>query len=52
MSGAEIRAVAVEAGYFAMRAGRVTIKMKDFEMAVSKVRDEEEGDAEYLHYIN
>ncbi|MCK5321673.1 MAG: AAA family ATPase [Candidatus Aenigmarchaeota archaeon] len=52
MSGAEIRAVAVEAGYFAMRAGRVTIKMKDFESAVSKVRDEEEGDAEYLHYIN
>jgi proteasome regulatory subunit len=52
MSGAEIRAVAVESGYFAMRAGREFVKMDDFYKAVHKVKDEESVDENYLHYIN
>ena len=52
MSGAEIRAVAIESGYLAMREGRVIIKMKDLEEALVKVKDEESTDKEYLHYIN
>ncbi len=45
-SGAEIRAVATEAGYFAIRENRTSIIEKDFIDAVKKVRrkEEEEGD--------
>lgn len=36
-TGADIRAIVVEAGYFAIRDGRKVIEMKDFEAAVEKV---------------
>lgn len=45
-SGAEIRAVATEAGYFAIRENRTSIIEKDLVDAIKKVRkkEEEEGD--------
>lgn len=48
-SGAEIRAVCTEAGYFAIRNKRFTIKHQDFLKAIMKVKssEEREGD-EYL----
>src|SRR3989344_2510593 len=39
-SGAEIRAVCTEAGYFAIRNNRTKIIHKDFELAVTKVQQE------------
>lgn len=44
-SGAEIKAVATEAGYFAIRANRTEITEKDLKDAIIKVkqREEEEG---------
>ena len=49
-SGAEIRAVCTEAGYFAIRENRNTVTKEDFLKAVEKVKREEEieGD-EYLN---
>lgn len=41
MSGAEIRAVCTEAGYFAIRNKRYKVEMKDFVTAVIKVKKEE-----------
>lgn len=41
-SGAEIRAVCTEAGYFAIRDDRIEIKKKDFLDAIAKVKREEE----------
>jgi proteasome regulatory subunit len=41
-SGAEIHAVATEAGYFALREHRTTVNEKDFESAITKVRRYEE----------
>jgi len=41
-SGAEVRAVCTEAGYFAIRDDRTTIKEKDFLDAIVKVKREEE----------
>lgn len=38
MSGAEIKAVCTEAGYFAIRDNRFTIKQKDFKDAIGKVK--------------
>ncbi len=46
-SGAEIRAVATEAGYFAIRANRTKVKEDDMLKAVEKVRQEEEFEEEY-----
>ena len=45
-SGAEIKAVCTEAGYFAIREDRIKIFSKDFTRAVKKVKQEEklEGD--------
>ena len=42
ISGAEIKAVATEAGYFAIRNKRDTVKEEDFLNAISKVRKEED----------
>ncbi len=42
LSGAEIKAVCTEAGYFALRKNRVSVKMDDFIKAIEKVRREEE----------
>ncbi len=39
-SGAEIKAVATEAGYFAIRENRTTVKQKDFLDAILKVKEE------------
>jgi len=49
-SGAEVKATATEAGYFAIRKNKTTITEKDFLEAVEKVKKEEklEGD-DYLH---
>ncbi len=48
-SGAEIKAVCTEAGYFAIRENRTSVTHKDFEQAIVKVRKqgEEEGE-DYL----
>lgn len=40
-SGAEIRAVCTEAGYFAIRDKRTTANMSDFLMSIDKIRQEE-----------
>ncbi len=48
MSGAEIKAVCTEAGYFAIRVNRNYIIEKDFLEAVKKVRHMEEQEEEYL----
>jgi proteasome regulatory subunit len=45
-SGAEIRAVCTEAGYFAIRQNRRTIKKEDLIKAVKKVREEAELEGE------
>ncbi|MBN1644517.1 AAA family ATPase [Candidatus Woesearchaeota archaeon] len=42
LSGAEIKSIATEAGYFAIRDKRNKIKEKDFLQAIEKVRTEEE----------
>jgi len=42
MSGAEIKHVCTEAGYFAIRANRSKVSQKDFEDAIIKVKQEEE----------
>ena len=49
-SGAEVRAVCTEAGYFAIREDRATVTEQDFVSAIAKVKREEaiEGD-EYLN---
>jgi proteasome regulatory subunit len=41
-SGAEIHAVCTEAGYFALREERTTVKQTDFEKAIEKVKRYEE----------
>ena len=45
-SGAEVRAVCTEAGYFAIRENREHVTQKDFLAAIEKVRIEEEEDGE------
>ena len=40
-SGAEIKAVCTEAGYFAIRANRTKILKEDFLNAIEKVKREE-----------
>jgi proteasome regulatory subunit len=50
LSGAEIKAICTEAGYFAIRENRTKIKEDDFLSAIAKVKKTEmlEGD-DYLH---
>lgn len=45
-SGAEIRAVCTEAGYFAIRSNRTTLTKEDFLKAIDKVREEEKTEGE------
>lgn len=45
-SGAEIKAVCTEAGYFAIRADRTRITPEDFRSAVRKVKEEKELEGE------
>lgn len=48
-SGAEIKASCTEAGYFALRESRTSVRQKDFERAVEKVKRYEEIEGrEYL----
>jgi proteasome regulatory subunit len=49
-SGAEIRAVCTEAGYFAIRENRVFVVEKDFYKAIKKVKEEESVEGE--EYLN
>ncbi len=43
-SGAEIASVATEAGMFAIRDDRTTVRTADFENAVEKIEDEDSGE--------
>lgn len=47
-SGAEIKAVCTEAGYFAIRANRTKIMHKDFLEAIEKVKRKEAEDETYI----
>lgn len=50
MSGAEIKAVCTEAGYFAIREDRIKITREDMLKAIEKVRHEEQEEGqEYLN---
>ena len=49
-SGAEIKAVCTEAGYFAIRENRTKVDKKDMVKAIDKVRTEEA--AEGKDYMN
>lgn len=51
MSGAEIRAVCVEAGYFAIRDDRFIVTLKDFNKAVVKIAVEETEKKKDLTYM-
>lgn len=44
MSGAEIKAVCTEAGYFAIRQNKVTVNKNDFEKAIEKVLSSEQSE--------
>lgn len=46
MSGAEIKAVCTEAGYFAIRKNKYKVTQKDFLDAIKKVKDEEKSEGE------
>lgn len=49
-SGAEVRAVVTEAGYFAIRDNRTTVRQSDFVRAIEKVRRLEQTEGEnYMH---
>ncbi len=48
-SGAEIRAVVTEGGYFAIRANRSSINKNDLRQAIEKVRRDEELEEEHMH---
>ena len=47
-SGAEVRAMCTEAGYFAIRSKRTKILQKDFVQAIIKVKQKEKYDDSYL----
>jgi len=49
-SGAEIKAVCTEAGYFAIRDDRTSVSEKDFISAIDKINEDE--DSEGLDHIN
>lgn len=49
LTGADIRAVCTEAGYFAIREERASVETKDFISAITKVRSKEESEStEYV----
>lgn len=48
-SGAELRAVCTEAGYFAIRANRFSITSMDFTKAIEKVKAKDSSSTEYLN---
>ena len=42
VSGAEIKAICTEAGYFAIRGKRTKVTQKDFLRAVEKIKNDKE----------
>jgi len=49
-SGAEIKAVCTEAGYFAIRKNRTKVIQDDFLKSIKKVKEKEEAEGEdYMH---
>ncbi|MBW2998015.1 AAA family ATPase [Candidatus Woesearchaeota archaeon] len=50
ISGAEIRALCTEAGYFALRDGRHKVVHEDFESSINKVMSDEDTGAENIFF--
>ncbi|MFT4343160.1 MAG: proteasome-activating nucleotidase [Candidatus Woesearchaeota archaeon] len=48
-SGAEIKSVCTEAGYFAIRKNKTSVSEQDFFAAIKKVRAKEEQETEHIH---
>ncbi len=48
LSGAEIKAVCTEAGYFAIRENRASVTEQDFINAISKIKKKEKEDNNYI----
>lgn len=48
-SGAEIKAICTEAGYFTIRKNNTIVTEEDFFNAIDKVKKEEERNKDYLH---
>ena len=48
-SGADLRLLCTEAGYFAIRDKRDYVTEKDFLLSVEKVKTEEEQNGEYIN---
>lgn len=51
MSGAEIRAVCIEAGYFAIRKNKVIVNKSDFKKAIAKIKVEDMERVKDLSYL-
>ncbi len=49
MTGADIKAISTEAGYFAIRDGRTKVTMEDFENAIEKVKKKLKKDRRQEH---
>jgi proteasome regulatory subunit len=50
-SGADIKSVCTEAGYFAIRENKTKVGQKDFEKAINKVKGEDENKHEQYKYM-
>ena len=50
-SGADIKSVCTEAGYFAIRENKTKVGQKDFEKAINKVKGEDENKQEHYKYM-
>ncbi|MBW3021184.1 AAA family ATPase [Candidatus Woesearchaeota archaeon] len=50
MSGAEIKALCTEAGYFALRDGRHKVVHEDFEKSITKIMDKEDNSMENIFF--
>lgn len=48
-SGAEVKAVCTEAGYFAIRSKRLKVMHKDFLAAIEKIRQKESAEKDYIN---
>ena len=50
-SGADIKSVCTEAGYFAIRENKTKVGQKDFEKAINKVKGEDENKQEHYKHM-
>ena len=50
-SGADIKSVCTEAGYFAIRKNKTKITQKEFEQAIEKVKGEDENKQEHYKFM-